>query len=55
MGVAGSGKSTIAKELAKTLGYLFIEGDELHPKSNLEKMSAGISLQDDDRWAWLDK
>ena len=55
MGVAGSGKSTIAKELAKTLGYLFIEGDELHPNSNLEKMSAGISLQDDDRWAWLDK
>src|SRR5690606_32360446 len=27
----------------------------LHPKSNVEKMSAGTPLQDEDRWPWLDK
>ena len=42
MGVSGSGKSTVAKALSKKLGYQFIEGDEFHTKSNINKMKNGI-------------
>src|SRR3546814_17637694 len=49
MGVSGSGKSTIAQALAKTLGWQFIEGDDFHSPSNHAKMQAGIALTDDDR------
>lgn len=54
MGVSGCGKSTVGAELAEKLGIPFQEGDRLHPKANVEKMSAGIPLTDDDRWPWLD-
>jgi gluconokinase len=54
MGVSGSGKSTIAQSLAKSLGWDFQEGDDLHPQSNIDKMSAGIALDDNDRSPWLD-
>jgi carbohydrate kinase (thermoresistant glucokinase family) len=53
MGVAGSGKSTVAAELAARRGASFIEGDDFHSVSNLEKMAAGIPLTDDDRRPWL--
>jgi gluconokinase len=53
MGVAGSGKTTIGKLLADRLGWEFIEGDDFHPPENLEKMSRGIPLSDDDRAGWL--
>lgn len=52
-GPAGCGKSTIAQHLAKSLDLPYIEGDEFHPKSNVEKMSNGIPLTDADRWDWL--
>jgi gluconokinase len=55
MGVSGSGKSTIAQALAAALGWDFQEGDLLHPQANIDKMSAGIALDDDDRWPWLDR
>ncbi len=55
MGVSGSGKSTVAGLLAHQLGWDLEEGDDLHPASNVAKMSAGIPLSDDDRWPWLDK
>lgn len=54
-GVSGSGKSLIGKGIAEALGLLFIEGDQLHPRANVDKMSAGIALTDDDRWPWLDR
>jgi gluconokinase len=54
MGVSGSGKSTVGGALAARLHVPFIEADDLHPKSNREKMSAGIPLTDDDRWPWLE-
>lgn len=54
MGVSGSGKSTMAAHLAERLGWDFLEGDDLHPLPNVEKMAAGISLNDDDRAPWLD-
>jgi gluconokinase len=53
MGVSGSGKSTIASALAERLGWTFEDGDRFHPKSNVEKMSAGQPLTDEDRWPWL--
>ncbi|MCO4317805.1 gluconokinase [Phyllobacterium sp. 21LDTY02-6] len=53
MGVSGSGKSTVGEAVAKGLGLPFVEGDVLHPKSNVEKMAAGIPLTDEDRWPWL--
>ena len=55
MGVSGSGKTTVAKLLAETLGWQFEEGDTLHPPENVEKMSAGIPLTDGDRLPWLRK
>jgi gluconokinase len=53
MGVAGSGKSTVAERLAARLGWEYTDGDDFHPPGNIEKMSAGIPLTDDDRWPWL--
>jgi gluconokinase len=55
MGVSGSGKSTTGGALARTLGWPFVEGDDLHPPANVAKMAAGIPLTDDDRWPWLDR
>ena len=55
MGVAGSGKSTIAAALSQQLGWACAEADEFHPASNIDKMTRGIPLQDEDRWPWLQK
>jgi gluconokinase len=55
MGVSGSGKSTIAAGIAGALSLPFIEGDELHSPLSVAKMKAGIALQDEDRWPWLDR
>ena len=38
MGVAGSGKTTVGRCLAGTLGWIYCEGDDLHPPDNLQKM-----------------
>jgi gluconokinase len=53
MGVAGSGKSTVANALARELGVEMIEGDDHHPAANVEKMATGIPLTDEDRRPWL--
>jgi carbohydrate kinase (thermoresistant glucokinase family) len=53
MGVAGSGKTTIARDLAAALDCQFLEGDELHPPANVEKMRGGTPLGDADRLPWL--
>lgn len=53
MGVSGSGKTSVAVELAGRLGWPYIEGDDLHPAANVAKMSAGRPLDDQDRWPWL--
>lgn len=54
MGVSASGKSTVAAGLADRLGVPWVDADDLHPAANVAKMSAGIPLDDDDRWPWLD-
>ncbi|WOP19179.1 gluconokinase [Raineyella sp. LH-20] len=53
MGVAGSGKSTVARALADRLGWVLAEGDEFHSIGNIAKMGSGIPLTDADRWPWL--
>jgi gluconokinase len=53
MGVSGSGKSTIGRELADRLGWQFVDGDDLHPVANVAKMRAGRPLDDADRTPWL--
>lgn len=53
MGVSGSGKTTVGKALARRLGWLFQEGDALHPPENIAKMKAGVPLDDKDRAPWL--
>jgi gluconokinase len=55
MGVSGSGKSTVGRALADVLGCDFQEGDDLHPQANIDKMSAGIPLNDNDRQPWLQR
>ncbi|KAI1096228.1 carbohydrate kinase [Rostrohypoxylon terebratum] len=52
-GPAGCGKTTVAKHLSSALNLPYIEGDEFHPKANIEKMGNGIPLTDADRWDWL--
>lgn len=53
MGVAGSGKTTIASGLARELGWDFLDADSFHPPANVAKMAAGIPLDDSDRAPWL--
>lgn len=55
MGVSGCGKSSVGEKLAAALHLAFIEGDALHPTANVEKMSKGIPLTDEDRMPWLDR
>ncbi len=54
MGVTGTGKTTVMEALASRLGWPTAEGDEFHSAANVEKMRAGRSLTDADRWPWLE-
>lgn len=54
MGVSGCGKTTFGVELAKALGYKFVDADDLHPAQNVAKMESGRPLTDSDRKPWLD-
>ena len=55
MGVSGTGKSTLGRALSESLAWRFVEGDDFHPRENMEKMSRGEPLNDDDRRPWLDR
>ena len=55
MGVSGSGKTTIGRKLAESLGYKFADADDFHPQENIDKMRNGIALSDKDRLPWLQK
>lgn len=54
MGVSGCGKTTIGKQAADYFGVPYYEGDSFHSQENVEKMSQGIPLTDEDREGWLD-
>ena len=53
MGVSGVGKTTLGKAIAQQLDIPFYDADDFHPQENKDKMAAGIPLQDEDRWPWL--
>jgi gluconokinase len=54
LGVSGSGKTTIARKLAAALSGTFVDADDFHPPANIEKMSRGMPLGDEDRIPWLE-
>lgn len=54
MGVSGSGKTTVGRALASAIGGEFRDADDYHPRQNIEKMSRGVPLTDEDRAPWLD-
>jgi gluconokinase len=53
MGVSGSGKTAVGSRLAAALAVEFVEGDTYHPPANIQKMSSGVPLTDEDRQGWL--
>jgi gluconokinase len=53
MGVAGAGKTLVGKTLARAIGWAFYDADDFHSRANIEKMSRGEPLTDDDRRPWL--
>ncbi len=53
MGAAGAGKTTVGTRLAQTLGWKFLDGDDLLPPASIEKLRRGIGLTDTDRAPWL--
>jgi carbohydrate kinase (thermoresistant glucokinase family) len=53
MGVAGAGKTTVGELIAHELDWPFVDGDDLHPKANIDKMRGGTPLTDSDRAPWL--
>jgi len=55
MGVTGAGKTTVGRLLAQELGWEFVDADDFHPESSLEKMRRGVPLSDDDRRPWLER
>ena len=55
MGVSGCGKSSVGAALAEKYASKFIDGDDLHPKANILKMSTGGALNDSDRAPWLER
>ena len=54
MGVSGSGKSTVGRRVADELALTFIEGDDFHPQRNVQKLTSGTPLTDEDRAPWID-
>jgi gluconokinase len=55
MGVSGSGKTSVGELLSQRIGLPYRDGDDLHPPSNIDKMTRGDPLTDADRWPWLER
>lgn len=55
IGVSGSGKSSVGRLLAEDLAMPFVDADDHHPTENIEKMSRGIPLEDEDRRPWIER
>lgn len=54
MGPAGCGKTSIAEALSSRMSWPMIEADDHHPQENVDKMSHGTPLSDQDRVIWMD-
>ena len=55
MGVSGCGKSSAGQAIAQQLGWELVEGDSYHSQQSVDKMAAGIALNDEDRQGWLER
>ena len=55
MGVSSTGKTSVGTEVAHRLGIKLIDGDDLHPRTNIIKMGKGHPLNDEDRAPWLER
>lgn len=55
MGVSSTGKTSVGTAVAQRLGMKLIDGDDLHPRANIQKMASGTPLNDDDRFPWLER
>ncbi|MEU5842224.1 gluconokinase [Rhodococcus sp. NPDC047139] len=53
MGVGGCGKTTFAQLLADRIGGVFIDADDYHSETSIEKMRSGRPLDDRAREPWL--
>ncbi|MGB5322972.1 gluconokinase [Lutimonas sp.] len=53
IGVSGCGKTTIARKLSESMGLPYYDADDFHPQANIDKMSNGQPLNDEDRASWL--
>ncbi|HLR83309.1 MAG TPA: gluconokinase [Nocardioidaceae bacterium] len=54
MGVTAVGKTTVGELLAERYAVEYADADAFHPQANIDKMSSGAPLDDDDRWPWLE-
>ena len=54
MGVCGTGKTTVAQRVAQAVDGVFLDADDFHPPENVAHMAAGLPLNDEMRWDWLD-
>jgi carbohydrate kinase (thermoresistant glucokinase family) len=55
MGVAGSGKTTVGRLLARRLGVPFVDGDDAHTEAAKRQMADGVPLTEAQRVPWLDR
>jgi gluconokinase len=55
MGVAGSGKTTLARALADTLGEYFWDADDFHSAECKAKMCTGQRLTSEERRDWAER
>jgi len=55
IGVAGTGKTTVGRALAETLGWGFYDADDLHATEDRERMRRGEALTDIMRQPWLER
>jgi gluconokinase len=54
MGVAGSGKTTVARALAAYYGHVFLDADDFHSAEAKARMADGEPLTDAQREPWVD-
>ncbi|MDG1081715.1 MAG: gluconokinase, GntK/IdnK-type [Porticoccaceae bacterium] len=53
MGVSGTGKSTLANEIAQRSGLTYVDADSFHSAEAIAQMSQGIPLTDTQRAPWI--
>lgn len=55
IGVAGSGKSTVAREVAVRLAWDYVDADDFHTADARTQMASGLPLTDAQREPWVQR